>query len=238
MMLRRLSDRARVEGMRTLQRVLDNLRGYSGRHAGDLYLVREPPLERGETSEPISSRITEAERIDAMAEHPAGGASADESMPIHVIDGDVEQTKALHRIADSIERLGAQIDSYHHERAQHLDAIEFLLREMVIGTVAPSGTPAIVLGGVIDPDALDGAGPEITIIADGLPLEVDTPVEVRSRFHDRWICGFAIAEAVETVPGILRYRLTRRSDGIPLPILFDAGDVRATTSEFDPQARN
>jgi hypothetical protein len=57
---------------------------------------------------------------------------------------------------------------------------------------------------------------------------------VRSRFHDRWIGGFTIAETVNT-PGRRRYRLTRRSDGIPLPILFDACDVRAAEDAFSRQ---
>jgi len=76
---------------------------------------------------------------------------------------------------------------------------------------------------------LDVKVADITLVADGFPLEVDTPVEVRSRFHDRWICGFAVAEAIDGGRGPRRYRLTRRSDGIPLPLLFDAHDVRAAS---------
>jgi hypothetical protein len=57
-------------------------------------------------------------------------------------------------------------------------------------------------------------------------------VEVRSRFHDRWISGFSISESVDT-PGRCRYRLTRLSDGIPLPILFEACDVRAVSNPYD-----
>jgi hypothetical protein len=135
---------------------------------------------------------------------------------------------SLDRIADSIDRIAAQLDAYHVERAQHLDAIEFLLREMVIGTVQPTGASSVVLGGVVGP--VDAPGDDdISIIPDGTPLAVHCIVEVRSRFHDRWISGFTIAETVDE-PGRLRYRLTRRSDGIPLPILFDACDVRAASS--------
>ena len=144
---------------------------------------------------------------------------------------DFELAKALDRIADSIERVAAQLDSYHLERAEHLDAIEFLLREMVISTVPATAPRSIVLGGVVDPDDLeDDEG--ISIVPDGYPLEIDVAVEVRSRFHDRWIAGFSIAEAVES-PGRCRYRLTRRSDGIPLPILFEACDVRAVSSAYE-----
>ena len=149
------------------------------------------------------------------------------------LEGDLEVAKALDRIADSIERIAAQLDSYHLERAEHLDAIEFLLREMVIGTVPTTAARSVSLGGVVDPAELD-RDQGITIIPDGYPLEVDTAVEVRSRFHDRWISGFSIAEAVDT-PGRCRYRLTRRSDGIPLPILFEACDVRPSANAFERQ---
>ncbi len=145
--------------------------------------------------------------------------------------GDIELTRALHRIGDAIDRVGAQLDSYHQERAEHLDAIEFLLREMLIGSVAPSAARSVVLGGVIDGDGGDADDEEISLVPDLTALEIDQAVEVRSRFHDRWIGGFSIAEVVEA-PGRQRYRLTRRSDGIPLPILFDACDIRAASSAF------
>jgi hypothetical protein len=137
--------------------------------------------------------------------------------------------KGLDRIVDSIERVAAQLDSYHQERAEHLDAIEFLLREMLIGTVPAAASRPIVLGGVID-----GEEREISLVADDVALGIDAAVEVRSRFHDRWIGGFTIAEAVNA-PDRRRYRLRRRSDGIPLPILFDACDVRAAEDAFSRQ---
>lgn len=172
----------------------------------------------------------QAEPVDA------GDASVDDLAPVPAerarLERDAELLKGLDRIVDSIERVAAQLDSYHQERAEHLDAIEFLLREMVISMIPPTTARPVVLGGVIDPEAIDRTGPEITISADAYPLEVDTAVEVWSRFQDRWISGFAIAEAVED-PSCCRYRLSRRSDGIPLPILFDTCDVRATTSTFD-----
>jgi hypothetical protein len=151
-----------------------------------------------------------------------------------VLERDAELSKGLDRIADSIERVAAQLDSYHQERAEHLDAIEFLLREMVIGTVPSSASRPIVLGGVIDPDPLEPGDHEISLVNDARPLEIDAAVEVRSRFHDRWIGGFTVSESVNT-PGRRRYRLTRRSDGIPLPILFDECDVRAAEDAFSRQ---
>jgi hypothetical protein len=203
MTLRHLADRVRAQGVQALRAAVDRLRGQRQTRA-DLVLVG-------------------ASWSDGHDEDDSIGSQGE----------DVDQTKALHRIADTIERVSAQLDAYHHERAEHLDAIEFLLREMVIGTISPPTVRPAVVGGVVDPDAIDLTRPEVTISADGCALALDTPVEVRSRFHDRWVCGFAIAGAVEASGGY-RYRLSRRSDGVPLPILFDACDVRATTSRFDP----
>jgi hypothetical protein len=213
-LMRRLSERARLEGMLALRKALDG--------------VRRPQLV---------GPAPDFERA-AIPDEPAHAPA----------DRDVELMKGLDRIADSIERVAAQLDSYHQERAEHLDAIEFLLRELVIGSVPSPANRPVVLGGVIEreiedhereislvvdevaPAALDEVAPAVDEVA----LAVDAAVEVRSRFHDRWIGGFTIAEAVNT-PGRRRYRLTRRSDGIPLPILFDACDVRAAEDAFSRQ---
>jgi hypothetical protein len=213
--MRRISERARLEGMLALRKALDGVR--RGQSAA-------LPAERG---------APPADDIDLAAPHAESAR----------LERDAELLKGLDRIADSIERVAAQLDSYHQERAEHLDAIEFLLREMVIGTIPGSSPVAAsrptVLGGVIDTEEhevslVDAEKREISLVGDEVTLAVDAAVEVRSRFHDRWIGGFTIAEAVNT-PGRRRYRLTRRSDGIPLPILFDACDVRAAEDAFSRQ---
>jgi hypothetical protein len=206
--MRSLSDRARLEGMVALRRALETVR-------------RGQPKPPQLTVAPEPDSTTWWQAPDEPIETPrALAALPDEPLGAKGIG----LASALDRIADSVERLAAQLDAYHVERAQHLDAIEFLLREMVIGSVPSTGASAVVLGGVVSRG--DGlADDDISIIPDGTPLAIDTIVEVRSRFHDRWISGFLIAEVVDE-PGRLRYRLTRRSDGIPLPILFDACDVR------------
>lgn len=204
--MRRLSDRARLEGMLALRKAFDNVRrGSSAALAARDELIRTSrPDRHGESSAWLS--------------------------PSPPLQHDTEILQGLARIADSIERVATQLDSYHRERAEHLDAIEFLLREMVIGTVPTSANRPVVLGGVVD--SIEQRDRDISLIDTGSDaLEVDAAVEVRSRFHDRWIGGFTIAEAVNT-PGRSRYRLTRRSDGIPLPILFDACDVRAAEDAF------
>ena len=195
--MRRLSDRARLEGMLALRRALDTVR--RGQPSPPQLTVAPDPEDDAQwwrSNEPAH----DAQRtLAALPDAPLGAKG-------------IGLAAALDRIADSIERLAVQLDAYHVERAQHLDAIEFLLREMVIGTVQPTGASAVVLGGVVDPG--DSGADDISIIPDGTPLVVNCAVEVRSRFHDRWISGFTIAEVVDE-PGRLRYRLTRRSDGIP-----------------------
>src|SRR4029078_8795517 len=44
----------------------------------------------------------------------------------------------------------------------------FLLREMLLGNSA--STRPVVLGGVVDPDAVDDLTADITLVADGVPL--------------------------------------------------------------------
>jgi hypothetical protein len=228
--MRRLSDRARLEGMLALRKALEGVRrgGQAAtRVAGDgseRASLRERRIEDGSWSRRSEMTYDDDTPVRLDAEDDCAHDLA--PMGAH----DLELAKALHRISDSIERIGAQLDSYHLERAEHLDAIEFLLREMVISTVPPTASRSSIFGGVVDAERR--AGDDIAIIPDGFPLDAETAVEVRSRFHDRWISGFSIAEAVDT-PGRCRYRLTRLSDGIPLPILFEACDVRAASTAYD-----
>jgi hypothetical protein len=211
--MRRLSERARLEGMVALRKAVDG--------------VRRPQLAARATDfESVDSRravMPDVDDVDPVADAPPPALAA----------RDVELVQGLDRIADSIERVAAQLDSYHQERAEHLDAIEFLLRELVIGSVPSPANRPVVLGGVIERE-IENQEREISLVVDEAALAVDAAVEVRSRFHDRWIGGFTIAESVST-PGRRRYRLTRRSDGIPLPILFDACDVRAAEDAFSRQ---
>lgn len=207
--MRRLSERARLEGMLALRKALDG--------------VKRPPLAALERAQVAYGGA----RSDASARADTDPVEGDVRSALSARDA--EFLHGLDRIADSIERVAAQLDSYHTERAEHLDAIEFLLREMVIGSVPASANRPGVLGGVVE-----NGEREISLVVDESTLGVDAAVEVRSRFHDRWIGGFTIAETVNT-PGRCRYRLTRRSDGIPLPILFDACDVRAAEDAFSRQ---
>jgi hypothetical protein len=55
--------------------------------------------------------------------------------------------------------------------------------------------------------------------------EPETAVEVRCRFGDNWVDGFEICEVINDPAGV-RYRLRRRVDGVVLPELFDASNIR------------
>jgi hypothetical protein len=202
--IRRLSERARLEGKLALRHALDGV--------------------RGRRSEPVVAEQAWWQPVDAPPDDNIAPFLAAETEPFLLPPAPaITLTAALERIAESIDGLAAQLDAYHVERAQHLDAIEFLLRELVIGSIQPTAAPPLVLGGVVEPPAL--GEDDIMITPDRGPLVAGRTVEVRSRFHDRWISGFSIAEVVDE-PTRTRYRLTRRSDGIPLPILFDGCDVR------------
>lgn len=133
---------------------------------------------------------------------------------------DGELVGALHRIAEAFERVADGIEAERRDRAAQVDAIELLLRELVLGA-APTARRPTVLGGTIDV----GVDALIDIDLADPPIPVDALVEVRSRFHDQWVHGFAV---VEFIPGPRRrgYRLRRITDTDQLPLLFDAADIR------------
>lgn len=155
-----------------------------------------------------------------------------------VADHDLELVNALHRVADAFESIAESLEADRRDRRAQNDTVEFLLRELVLGFAQPSAAPPIVLGGSIDPMSTPlTAGRErgVDIDLSDSPLPVDALVEVRSRFHDRWVSGFAVAEHI---PGPSRrgYRLRRITDTDRLPLLFDAADVRRTTVVGDHAA--
>jgi hypothetical protein len=149
-----------------------------------------------------------------------------ETIDTRIAEHDLELVNALHRVAESFERIAESLESDRRDRQLQLDSVEFLMREMVLGAAHPTAVSPAVLGGTIDPGAVVGrAEHDIDIDLSEAPLRVGTLVEVRSRFHDHWVHGFAITEYI---PGPSRrgYRLRRHTDTEPLPLLFDAADVR------------
>jgi hypothetical protein len=142
-----------------------------------------------------------------------------------IAEHDLELVSALHRVATAFESIAESLESDRRDRRAQLDAMEFLMRELVLGLARPTAVAPIVLGGTVDAAALLAETGTVDIDLSDAPLPVGTLVEVRSRFHDHWVHGFAVTEYI---PGPTRrgYSLRRHTDAEPLPLLFDASDVR------------
>jgi hypothetical protein len=150
-----------------------------------------------------------------------------------VADHDLQLVNTLDRVADAFENIAESLEADRRDRRVQLDTVEFLLRELVLGFAQPTAVPPVVLGGSIDAEApSDGQHYGVDIDLSDVPIAVDTIVDVRSRFHDRWVHGFAVSEYI---PGPTRrgYRLRRITDTDQLPLLFDAADVRRATVTKD-----
>jgi hypothetical protein len=146
---------------------------------------------------------------------------------------EAELFAALHRIAGAFEKIAEGLETDRRDRRHQLDAVEFLLREMVLGFAPPTATPPVVVGGSIEPDALAARSlGRVDIDLSDTPIAVGTAVEVRSRFHDRWVHGFAVAEYV-VGPERRGYRLRRMAEPDQLPLLFEEADVRSATLTSD-----
>ncbi len=90
--------------------------------------------------------------------------------------------------------------------------------EPVIDLVEPEPEP--------DPEPSPEPQPEFATVAPpSAAATMEIAVEVRGRFGDRWVDGFEICE-VMTTPDGPRYRLRRQRDGVVLPELFDATNIR------------
>jgi hypothetical protein len=163
------------------------------------------------------------------------------------VDRDLELVHALTRVADTFSRIAdgldsdrrerrAQFEADRRDRRTQLDAVEYLLREMAIGVGGATSVPPVVVGGSIEPDALHRRELDpVDIDLTDLPIELDAPVEVRSRFHDGWVSGFTVADYLRGADGN-GYRLRSDAEGEPLPMLYDPADVRpaGATGELPP----
>jgi hypothetical protein len=159
--------------------------------------------------------------------------TAHEMVEARAAQQEAELFSALHRIADAFEKIAEGLEADRRDRRQQLDAVEFLLREMVLGFAQPTAAAPFVVGGAIEPDALGTHSlGRVDIDLSDTPIPVGTSVEVRSRFHDRWVHGFAVAEYV-VGPERRGYRLRRMAEPDQLPLLFEEADVRRATLASD-----
>ncbi len=125
-----------------------------------------------------------------------------------------------------------------------VEPFAFAMRERVVGGSMPAGPdpatdarprpraepraePVIDLVGPeseseLEAESAPRAEPEVASAPSPM---TEIAVEVRGKFGDRWVDGFEICE-VMTTPAGPRYRLRRRRDGVVLPELFDATNIR------------
>jgi hypothetical protein len=105
-------------------------------------------------------------------------------------------------------------------------------RERVIGGSMPAGPEPHV-----DVDLVSAeSNPDDPALATLASAKIHIAVEVRGQFGDRWVDGFEICEVMSTPSGP-RYRLRRQRDGVVLPELFDATNIRhvETAEPEEPQ---
>ena len=115
---------------------------------------------------------------------------------------------------DSVQRLTVQLDAERAERAELVEALLRIAEGFADRQRELDARPQPV-GGTIAPGAvLDGGR-----------------IEVRSRFGNRWVDGFAIHEVILGEVGAVGYRLRRVADGFVLPAVFPEEDVRAAESQ-------
>ena len=145
-----------------------------------------------------------------------------------LVDVSLELIKILGAVTTMCDRV---LDFVDADRAERLRMIEVLAQLSRAATAPepsrPFGNGERVVGGSMVP------GPDPTIDL----RRPETPVEVRCRFGDRWVDGFEIFEVLQTDPDV-RYRLRRRVDGVVLPELFGAADIRhiETFEELTPSS--
>jgi hypothetical protein len=111
-------------------------------------------------------------------------------------------------------------------------------RERVIGGSMPAGPEPEPHVDLVSAES----NPDDPAFATLASAKIHIAVEVRGRFGDRWVDGFEICE-VMTTPSGPRYKLRRQRDGVVLPELFDATNIRhvenpeAAPDEAAPDAR-
>jgi hypothetical protein len=143
-----------------------------------------------------------------------------------------ERTQLL---VETLEELRAQLDTDHNERRAELQAVLALqstLRDTIAAIAPKAATRSSVHGGWIDPALASSENDRHAEIDLTESIRPGDLVDARSRFDDTWFDGLEVTEIVPEAHG-RRYRLTRRSDGRTLPMLFDVVDLRASTEAND-----
>jgi hypothetical protein len=137
-----------------------------------------------------------------------------------------DRSADLLRVLDTVTRLCERVmDALDEDRAERRLMVDALMRltdvlpprTSVVEFPRPESNVDRLIGGSMP------AGPEPEPVID--IRDNDRAVEVRCRFGDNWVDGFEICEVINAELGV-QYRLRRRVDGVVLPELFDAADIR------------
>jgi hypothetical protein len=187
------------------------------------------------------SQVTMAEMLQATRRDFERRESALERRESDLLRRESDLVRTCELVAQTCARIVQSNEAERADRQAFLGAIRELVASVVASrAVEPTeSSPQAerVLGGAVfaSPvdidlvsvseanDSSDDANDDLAVEAFDPP---DTPVEVRGRFDDDWVCGFQICGAVER-NGVVQYQLRRTSDRSVLPKLFDAADVRS-----------
>lgn len=142
-------------------------------------------FERPEVHDPERAHVLVGRDVDdhaAPAPHPEPEPSLDAvepapPPPVEPVDDDRALVDALHRVADSFERVAESLDADRRARRETLDDVDTVLRALVGELRSPAAVPPVVLAGTID--ATDAARPlepgadtiDLTADADRRPFE-------------------------------------------------------------------
>ncbi len=185
----------------------------------------------------IASTATIAERDEPAPTIPGSTLDAPdvrgETTGAAPATGDV--VRVLHAVTALCDRV---VDYIEADRAERRLVVDALTR---ISGALDRAPATAVADHAVTPPAVTPPAPEPRAPRDGervlggsMPATVDrvldlrgqqTAVEVRCRFGGRWVDGFEIFDVITDEFGA-RYRLRRRVDGVVLPELFLATDVR------------
>ncbi|MFM7270917.1 MAG: hypothetical protein ACKO2C_04705 [Actinomycetes bacterium] len=181
---------------------------------------------RGRRRRELEARIVAAEqRSDASVERAWGVAR-------RAVD-DVELLRA--ETAELRRQLDAREAGERHDLVLALDSVhrltEALEAERTERAEITAALVQIAEGLAAQQRALEDRAKPIGGSISPTPLAADGRIEVRSRFGNRWVDGFAIHEVVLGGDASVGYRLRRVTDGFVLPAVFPEDDVRAAESK-------
>jgi hypothetical protein len=183
----------------------------------------EPAFEQA-----IEALLVSEPAIGAASMLPPDDAPRAPEPPRSVDATPVDIIRVLEAVTGLCDRVVEYIEADRAERRLVVDALTRLTNAINAAPPAPGAREERVIGGSMPATGPDAGAKTVDL------RESETRVEVRCRFGDRWVDGFEIFDVVSDEYGI-RYRLKRRIDGVVLPELFLAADIRhmETFEELD-----